>query len=194
MSAFKDLKGKKFDSLLVLERAGHVMSGNQKVGLWKVQCDCGKVLVVRRSNLKRKHGALTKSCGCKSDRGKNLLIHGLSRRGKRTPEYIMWGSAKHRAKVNNVPFDISPEDVIIPEYCPIFGVKLETGRCKEKGKTRANAASLDRIVPELGYVKGNIEVISYRANSIKQDATYKEIEQVAEWLKRKIWQPEPMHN
>jgi hypothetical protein len=48
---------------------------------------------------------------------------------------------------------------------------------------RARAASLDRIVPELGYVKGNIAVISNRANSLKSNATLEELERLCAWLK-----------
>lgn len=177
-----DLTGKRFDCLLVLREAGTVKCGNQTVGLWEVQCDCGKVLTVRRSNLIRKHGAKTKSCGCL--KGLNQRTHGLSIRGQRTPEYAMWQSANHRAKVKSLPFSIEPGDIVIPEFCPVFGTRLETGRCKEKGKTRANAASLDRVIPELGYVRGNIVVISYRANSIKQNANYLELQRIADWLKK----------
>jgi hypothetical protein len=38
---------------------------------------------------------------------------------------------------------------------------------------------LDRIVPSLGYVKGNVLVVSRRANRIKTDATVEELQQVA---------------
>lgn len=42
--------------------------------------------------------------------------------------------------------------------------------------------SLDRIVPSLGYVPGNVAVISHRANRIKSDATADELRAVADWL------------
>jgi hypothetical protein len=41
---------------------------------------------------------------------------------------------------------------------------------------------LDRIIPELGYVKHNVVFISNRANSIKNDATERELYDVADWL------------
>ena len=184
MSRPIDLTGKRFDSLLIIESAGRIKVGNQNIGLWKAVCDCGKTIIVRRPNLKRKHGAKTKSCGCL--KGLSLRTHGLSVRGKRTPEYAMWSSAKHRAKVKNVPFSIEPSDIKIPEFCPVFGTKIEYGRCKVKGKTRANAASLDRIIPELGYVKGNVRVISYRANTMKSNASLEDIKKLAAWLEGEL--------
>ena len=184
MSKPIDLTGKKFDQLLVLGSKGRIKCGNQNVGLWEVRCDCGKVLTVRRSNLIRKHGAKTKSCGCL--KGLYVRTHGLcaKREGKyyRAPEYLLWLSASHRAKISGTPFTIKPEDIIIPEYCPIFGTKLV--RSVGKG-ANANSPSLDRIVTEFGYVKDNIAVISYRANSIKQNATAEELQMVVDWLKRK---------
>ena len=182
MSKAVDLTGKKFDRLLVLRAKGRAMCGTQTVGLWEVKCDCGKTLTVRRSNLIRKHGARTKSCGCL--KGLYQRTHGLSVNGTRTPAYVMWTSANHRAKVKGVPFSIEPKDIIIPEFCPVFGTKLEVGKCRIKGETRANAASLDRIISDLGYVKGNIRVISYRANTMKSDASVEEIKRLAEWLEK----------
>ena len=45
-------------------------------------------------------------------------------------------------------------------------------------------ASLDCIIPELGYVPGNVAVISRRANTIKNDATIEELELVLAYMKR----------
>ena len=77
----------------------------------------------------------------------------------------MWRSAKKRAIDSQVPFDISPDDIVIPEFCPIFGIRLEINRGRG---FQPSSPSLDRIIPSLGYIKGNIQVISYRANELKK--------------------------
>lgn len=46
-----------------------------------------------------------------------------------------------------------------------------------------SAAELDRLVPALGYVKGNVAFISRRINRLKNDATLQELERLVEWLK-----------
>lgn len=87
--------------------------------------------------------------------------------------------AKNRATRLNIPFNIEMEDIILPEYCPVLGIKLVCGN-----EDLGSSPSLDRIVPELGYVKDNIVVISHRANTIKNNATKEEIRKVSEWLNK----------
>jgi hypothetical protein len=39
-------------------------------------------------------------------------------------------------------------------------------------------------VPSLGYVRGNVEVISWRANSLKRDGTLDEMEKLVMWMRK----------
>lgn len=91
-------------------------------------------------------------------------------------ERFMLRGAKRRAKEKGLPFNLIEEDIIIPEICPILGIKLES--C---GLDKGCAPSLDRLIPELGYVKGNVSVISHRANSLKSNMSIEEIIKMAEW-------------
>lgn len=90
------------------------------------------------------------------------------------PKNRLLSSAKNRAKENNIPFNLEIEDIPDWDVCPILGVRME--------KNTRYAPSLDRIQPELGYVKGNVQVISYKANAMKQDATRDELERFAAWV------------
>lgn len=84
-------------------------------------------------------------------------------------------NAKARAKRKEVVFTIVKEDVGQPTHCPVLGIEL----CYTTTSLHAdNSASLDRIVPELGYVPGNVLIISWRANRIKCDATLDELKQL----------------
>lgn len=97
------------------------------------------------------------------------------------PKGYMLSRARSRAKVANVPFDLTTNDFDIPEYCPIFpNLKLEFSYGKERPD---NCPSLDRIEPSKGYVKGNVAVISMRANRIKSDGTLEELEAIVKYLK-----------
>lgn len=95
------------------------------------------------------------------------------------PEQVMLNSARQRAKRVGVPFNIDLGDINIPQLCPVLGIPLH--RNSGNGPS-ANSPSLDRIIPSLGYVKGNVAVISNRANIIKQDANPEEILAVYNWL------------
>ena len=92
------------------------------------------------------------------------------------------GGARTRAKYNNLPFAITNEYVssIAGDVCPVLGVPLSFGGT---GRPTPNSASIDRIVPHLGYVEGNVAVISYRANAIKSNASHDEVAKVAEWVR-----------
>ena len=72
--------------------------------------------------------------------------------------------AKSRAIKNNLPFNIDESDIFIPEFCPLIGIKLERG-----SKIHNSSPTLDKIIPELGYVKGNVWVISWKANRLKSN-------------------------
>lgn len=88
------------------------------------------------------------------------------------------GGARTRAKLLGVPFDLTDEDIVVPAVCPILGIALV------KGPNGGHDASptLDRFDPDLGYVSGNVRVISMRANRIKNDATPAELRRVADWM------------
>lgn len=98
-------------------------------------------------------------------------------------EYEMFKAAKVRAKKKGLEFDIEPSDIVIPEYCPVFSwIKLEVG----KGRVNKGSPSLDRIDNSRGYTKDNIAVISYYANSIKQDSNSKELRLLADWIDSRL--------
>ncbi len=84
----------------------------------------------------------------------------------RDPARTMWIEARGRARRAQLPFDIEPSDCEIPEFCPVLGIKLTT---KGFGTKVETTPTLDKINPEKGYVKGNVKVISWKANRIKSD-------------------------
>jgi hypothetical protein len=84
-----------------------------------------------------------------------------------------------RAARLGVPFDLKETDLVLPTHCPIFGTTLVLG----EGRQSNSSPSVDRIVPELGYVAGNVVVVSNRANSLKREATLDELQQIVNFYK-----------
>jgi hypothetical protein len=82
--------------------------------------------------------------------------------------------ARRRATVENLPFNIDYTDIEIPEYCPLLGIKLN--KHVGEGEAKFDSPTIDKLIPSLGYTKGNVWVISRRANMIKSDATLEELE------------------
>lgn len=95
----------------------------------------------------------------------------------------LW-NCKWRAKELDIPFTITIDDLIelYPKdnRCPVLGTLMEWG---DSNGGRSTSPSLDRIRPELGYVKGNVCFISSRANTIKYNATTDELFRVANYMK-----------
>jgi hypothetical protein len=92
-----------------------------------------------------------------------------TRWGQEHPERSMVSWARRRAKEEGVPFDLTADDIVIPTHCPVFGIPLYRGA--GIGGHCFNSPSLDKIIPERGYVRGNIAVISHRANMLKSNET-----------------------
>lgn len=89
------------------------------------------------------------------------------------PTNKMLNSARRRAKNQDLDFNIDKEDIIIPVLCPYLGIELSPHSVR--GDSKKTVMSLDRIDPTKGYVKGNVEVISWQANTMKSDATAEEL-------------------
>lgn len=84
----------------------------------------------------------------------------------RNPSRTIWIEARHRAKKAGLPFNIEPEDCVIPEICPVLGIKMSP---KGRGHMDDGTPTLDKIIQSQGYVKGNVRVISWKANRLKSD-------------------------
>lgn len=97
------------------------------------------------------------------------------------PNRRVYSAAKNRAKNRGIEFDIDYEDVIIPDKCPILDIPLFVHIGTKGG--RPNSPSLDRIDNSKGYVKGNVQVISHMANSMKSTANVEQLLVFANWIK-----------
>lgn len=173
MPSLIDLTGRRFGRLLVLRKA----TPKNKRTHWHVKCDCGIEKSVGAQNLTAQQ--LDKrivSCGCY-----RLEVVRKADADCRNPIYIMYWQAKKRAKLKGLEFSIDPTDISIPEVCPLLGTPL----IRNVGVLGPSSPSLDRIDSKLGYVKGNVWVISYRANAIKSDSTIEEMRTILrEWEKK----------
>lgn len=104
--------------------------------------------------------------------------HSESRR--QDPGKYLYKHARERAAKEGIPFTIQREDIVCPQVCPLLEIPLFVGAkvlCD-------NSPTLDRKIPSSGYVPGNIRVISYKANRIKNNASYQEFETIyRNWFK-----------
>ena len=169
-----------------------------KTGKWFIGCLCNacnkwtiknpylvtmKEWRERKDRLKKNKNAIC-ACGCNRS-----VTHGLCRPQKdgrdQTFTYTMWQNAKKNARRKKVPFDLTPEFVAsleVPKYCPVLGIKIISQAIGEERND--NTPSLDKFYPKLGYVEGNVQIISWKANALKRDGSPEEWEKIAEWCKK----------
>lgn len=110
--------------------------------------------------------------------------HGLSLKDRQTPEYKLWLSIRSNAKEKGRACSIEPWEITIPETCPVLGIPIKTGGQSHGFKD--NLPSVDRIDSSKGYVSGNVEVISWRANRLKSDNTVETLELIANYMRDRL--------
>lgn len=123
------------------------------------------------------------SCGVIFEKTSNMTLckDCNSKRVKsQTPEWKMHQRAKQRCKQSGREFTIAVEDILIPDICPILGIRLNMN----SGKSGAyvNSPSLDRIDNNKGYTPDNIQVISQQANAMKHHASIEQLQRFADWV------------
>lgn len=104
---------------------------------------------------------------------------------RRSREYRLGNYEKHwlarteqRCTKNGWLFNLTIDDLKIPEVCPALGCKIIPG-----DPYKWQSPSIDRIDPSKGYVKGNIRIISFRANQVKSNSSLDEMEKVVNWYR-----------
>lgn len=92
--------------------------------------------------------------------------------------------AKDRAKKRGIEFSITVEDFTPITHCPLLGIAIDFDK---RGKGWGpNSPSIDRIDPLIGYVPGNVWVVSGLANRLKSDATLEQLEFLVLNLRKKM--------
>lgn len=88
------------------------------------------------------------------------------------PEEFLLKRAEEAAKARGLDFNLSLEDVTIPECCPLLNILMFFDR---ENPRHSGTPSLDRLDSTKGYVKGNVWIISLKANIMKNNASKEEL-------------------
>lgn len=90
---------------------------------------------------------------------------------------------RYRCKKFGIEFDLDAADFILPSHCPVLGIPIVF-----PGRMGApDLPSFDRVDPLLGYVRGNVHIISLRANTLKSNCRNpEELRAIAAYIERFI--------
>ena len=99
------------------------------------------------------------------------------------PHRVLVNGARQRAIKRGLEFNIEYVDVEIPVTCPILDIPITKHICVDvRSGPHNNSPSIDRIDNTKGYTKGNIQVISHQANTMKGNASPEELIKFAHWI------------
>lgn len=121
-----------------------------------------------------RHGKPTKRDRCRECNAAYMRSY-LRRRRHEMPARPLWERARKRASDRGLPFELPKDSIFVPQTCPALGLPIEL-----RGRRSACSPSLDRIIPDRGYVVGNIRVISDRANRLKGGRSLDDLRRLAE--------------
>lgn len=96
---------------------------------------------------------------------------------RKDPVKYLWGVAKSRAKKFGIPFEILPEDIVLNKYCPITGRELDIFT-----NNILTSMSLDKVVNDKGYIKGNVQIISRKGNTLKNNGTIEQFKNIVKYM------------
>lgn len=163
-----DIIGQRFGRLMI---TGFSHSDACRASIYDYRCDCGEIGKVRKHHLMN---GKTRSCGCLSvDR----LWHGYK---EISGSY--WYRLQIGAKERSYIFDITIEEVwdIFEKQsrkCIFTGLPLAFSK---SFKSKEQTASLDRINPDLGYVRGNVQWVHKEINMMRGKRT---VDEFIKWCK-----------
>lgn len=120
----------------------------------------------------------------KSARNQNQKVYNARTKADR-PWWVLVTTAKARAKKIGVPFDLDHEwaSVRWTGQCELSGISfVQESQSSGCGFSRFLSPSIDRIVPEIGYVKSNCRFILCRLNSFRSNGTDQQLMFIAKAL------------
>lgn len=170
MTATINLKGMRFDRLLVVERD----FSRSRRAWWKCQCDCGAVAVVASDKLRSGH---TRSCGCLlADKNRELRqTHGHALKAGRSLTYKSYTAMVTRCENENaINYDrYGAVGVSICERWR-FGTGEKSGfECflADMGERPSAKHTIDRINQQKGYEPGNCRWVLGRTQVLNRSNT-----------------------
>jgi hypothetical protein len=122
-----------------------------------------------------------RQCAYQKENTEILKERRLQQRINNPVKFIL-NNKRRQCKALGVEFSLDESDVSpLPTVCPVLGIVLNY--VVTSGRPEDNSPSIDRLNNNLGYVHGNVRVISNRANRLKSDGTKEEHLKIAEYMK-----------
>jgi hypothetical protein len=185
LSGLKDIACKTCGSLFTPNSGRHIFCStdckNQANNIKRVRkCKCGEILDTKANRCRKcsSEGMIKFRKDKIKSTGSKAVAYNYKYRSNNPEKYLLHNS-RSRAKKCGFEHNLTEGDINIPDVCPVFGALLVL----TVGGGRSDfSPSLDRIDSNLGYIKGNIQVLSWRANNLKSNGTLEEFKQLVRFM------------
>jgi len=101
----------------------------------------------------------------------------------KNPYWTAFRYKRRNARRLGIEFSLIFDNFKFPKYCPVLGYELNYSYGNKKGHSHDDSPSFDRFNSSKGYVDGNVQIISQKANRIKNNASIEQLEKILEYMK-----------
>jgi hypothetical protein len=150
-------------------------------GAWATAKNTGQVRYISRKPCKKGHTeryTRSRECvRCSFDKQRNPA----------NKLFRLCTAIRYRAKHDNLAFDLTPEYLKeiwpLDDACPILHKPFIYVTGEKQQGAFPFSPSVDRFIPALGYVKGNVAIVSHYINTLKNNCTDPAVfRQLADWM------------
>lgn len=153
------------------------------------ECARIKAIARREYDIKYRPGYAARKLQLRRERWGETLKRARERRKRNREQWAkqILPGLRYRAKKTGMDFFITAADIPLPDICPVLGIPLSLVACRTGNfQPPDNSPSVDRIDNTKGYIPGNVAVISWRANKLKNDASLAEVSAIVRYMEENI--------
>jgi hypothetical protein len=182
----KDIRQKRVGNLVVIKQAENLLINGRSIVQWECRCDCGKLKIVRSTNLLN---GRTGSCGSFLCQFANARRRFVSPSGDGARMQV-WRMYTLDAKRKERPFTLSKDEffALLARNC-FYCDAVPANKAKRNNPSNIFIYNgIDRVDPSKGYTQDNVRTCCWNCNRMKGNTPevvfLEHVQQICKHLRR----------